>query len=125
LLMVQRSDDGEWSLPGGYTHIGENAAHTAEREAFEECGIRIQIERVLGIFSQPQPWVYPNGDQTQTVATIFRARPVTSDIKPDHIETKQVGWMPGEEVLALQVQPAWKRLHRAVVEHLDEGYFLI
>jgi 8-oxo-dGTP diphosphatase len=125
LLMVQRTDDGEWSLPGGFTHLGENAAHTAEREVFEECGIHIQIERLLGIFSQSQPWVYPNGDQTQTVAAIFRARPLTVDIMPDHLETSRVSWMSGVEVLALQVHPTWMALHREVVEHLDKGNFLI
>jgi 8-oxo-dGTP diphosphatase len=125
ILMVQRTDDGEWSLPGGFTHIGENAAHTAVREVFEECGINVQIERILGIHSLSQPWVYPNGDQTQTVATIFRAQPLTSDIFPDHAETSQVDWMSRPEVLALQVHPTWKRLHQAAIEHLDEGYFLI
>ena len=125
ILMVKRVDNGEWSLPGGYTHLGENAAHTAVREVLEETGLHIAIERLLGISSQVQPWVYPNGDRTQNIVSVFRAHPLDRELIPDQTETSQVGWMEPEEVLVLDTHPNLRRLNQAAVQHLEHGYFLI
>jgi ADP-ribose pyrophosphatase YjhB (NUDIX family) len=125
LLVVKRTDDGEWSLPGGFTHLGENIAHTAVREILEETGLHIVPERILGISSLAHPWIYPNGDQAQVVGTIFLAKPaggVTQSAevpRPDLEETSQVGWVTVEEFLALEVNPVWLALHRAVADQLQ------
>lgn len=50
LLLVRRSDDGLWALPGGITDPGETLAHTAWRELREETAIDGQVEALLGIF---------------------------------------------------------------------------
>jgi 8-oxo-dGTP pyrophosphatase MutT (NUDIX family) len=50
LLLVQRSDNGLWALPGGITDPGETLAETAQRELYEETGICGRISRFLGIF---------------------------------------------------------------------------
>jgi len=125
LLMVERSEDGYWSLPGGYSHLGENVAYTAVREAKEETGLDVGIERLMGVMSPLPPWVYPNGDQSQTVVSVFLARPVGGTPHPDQDETSQVRWMEVEEVLALETHPTLKRLNQAVVEHLDGGVFVV
>lgn len=125
LLVVQRIDDGEWSLPGGFTQLGENAAHTAVREVREETGIQICPERLLGISSPIQPWVYPNGDQAQAVISIFLARPVSDNPRPDQVESSQVEWMTPDELLALDTHPDLAKLNRAVVDSLERGVFVI
>lgn len=125
LLLVRRCDDGYWSLPGGYMHLGENVAYTALRETLEETGLQVALERILGVMSPIEPWVYPNGDQTQTVVTVFRARPLSDAPHPDHLETSQVAWMHPREALALETHPTLERLNRAVVEHLETGTFVI
>jgi 8-oxo-dGTP diphosphatase len=125
LLVVRRTDDGEWSLPGGFTHLGENAAHTAVREVFEETGVRIRPERLLGISSQVQPWVYPNGDQTQAVVSLFLAHPLGGELRPDGVESSQVAWMTPQELLALKTHPNLDKLNRAVVESLEGSAFVL
>jgi len=50
LLLVQRSDNGLWALPGGITDPGETLAETAWRELYEETGICGRISRFLGLF---------------------------------------------------------------------------
>lgn len=61
-----RSDDGRvlivhdafkqhWALPGGVVDPDESPREGAEREAWEETGLRIAAGAVLGIFSAPWP----------------------------------------------------------------------
>lgn len=50
LLLVRRTDDGLWALPGGITDPGETLAATARRELWEEAGIDGRVTRLLGIF---------------------------------------------------------------------------
>lgn len=50
LLLVRRTDDGLWALPGGITDPGETLAESAQRELFEETGIRGRVTQLLGVF---------------------------------------------------------------------------
>ena len=42
---------GKWTLPGGYVDLGETPAQAALRETFEEVGMRVTIERLLGVYA--------------------------------------------------------------------------
>ena len=125
LLVARRIDDGEWSLPGGFTQLGENAAYTAVREVQEETGMQIYPERLLGISSQTRPWICPNGDQTQAVISIFKARPLGGELRPDEVESSQVEWITPEALLALDTHPNLAKLNQAVVDCLEQGVFMI
>ncbi|HEU5317946.1 MAG TPA: NUDIX domain-containing protein [Chloroflexota bacterium] len=53
VLLVQRAHDpykGDWMLPAGFVEYGEDAAHTAVREAHEECALRISIRDTFGLY---------------------------------------------------------------------------
>ncbi len=119
LLVVKRTDDGEWSLPGGYTQLGENVAHTVVREMLEETGLHVMPERILGISSLPHPWTYPNGDQTQGVAVVFRTHITGGSLRPDLEEISQAGWVTLREFLALEVHSDWQALYQAVAKCLQ------
>ena len=125
ILATRRSDNGEWTLPGGFMHIGENAEHTAVREVLEETGVHIALERFIGLSSQRQAWVYPNGDAVQSVIAIFRARPTGGVLQADGTETSQVSWMLPEEILALHTHPILARINQAALAHLESGVFVV
>ncbi|MBI4673610.1 MAG: NUDIX hydrolase N-terminal domain-containing protein [Chloroflexi bacterium] len=50
LLLMKRSDNGLWAVPGGLTEVGETLAETAQRELWEEVGVRGRVIQLLGIF---------------------------------------------------------------------------
>ncbi len=50
LLLVQRSDNGLWVLPGGVVEYGEAVASAATREAWEESGVVVQVRALLGVY---------------------------------------------------------------------------
>jgi 8-oxo-dGTP diphosphatase len=57
---------GGWSLPGGLREPGETLAETAIREAMEEAGVVVAVERLIAVKE-----IFPN---PHTVVFVFRAR---------------------------------------------------
>ena len=47
VLLMQRSDNRLWAMPGGMVEVGETAAQAAEREFWEETGVHVRAERLL------------------------------------------------------------------------------
>ena len=44
---------GKWVFPGGFVDRGETIEFAAKRETEEECGIQIEIDSLLGLYSYP------------------------------------------------------------------------
>ena len=56
IVLAKRKNDpfrGSWGLPGGMMEDGETIQETAIREAEEETGLRIRLDRVIGVYSAP------------------------------------------------------------------------
>lgn len=52
ILLIGSLRNARWGIPKGHVEPGETSRDAAEREAFEEAGIKgIAMERVLGSFS--------------------------------------------------------------------------
>lgn len=74
---------GFWTIPAGFLELGEPAAFGAQREAFEETGLVISIERPLVHFDIPE---------IGQIYMMFRAPPPSFDGEPpfDPTETLEV-----------------------------------
>ena len=57
LLLMQRSDNRHWGLPGGYVEPGESVLAATEREVREETGYAIEVGRLIGVDTLPEPFV--------------------------------------------------------------------
>jgi ADP-ribose pyrophosphatase YjhB (NUDIX family) len=56
IVMVKRAIQpgyGKWVFPGGFVDRGEAVATAAMREAREEAGVDIRIDRLLNVYSYP------------------------------------------------------------------------
>ena len=42
---------GTWVFPGGYVDVGEAVDEAARRETWEETGLHVHLERLLGVYS--------------------------------------------------------------------------
>jgi ADP-ribose pyrophosphatase YjhB (NUDIX family) len=50
LLLVQERLDGGWTMPGGWADVGDVPSQAAERETWEEAGLRVTARRVIGVY---------------------------------------------------------------------------
>jgi ADP-ribose pyrophosphatase YjhB (NUDIX family) len=98
LLLHRRTDNGRWALPGGAIEIGETADQAVVREVEEETGYRVEVVRLVGVYSDPlhTTITYPDGNVNAYVAIAFECRmtggsPALSD------ETSAVDWFAVDE----------------------------
>jgi ADP-ribose pyrophosphatase YjhB (NUDIX family) len=73
VLLQQRSDGGQWGLPGGSVEIGESVTQAVAREVREETGLAVTARRLVGVYSDPALQVvrYPNGNVWHYVNLCF------------------------------------------------------
>ncbi|TDE15800.1 NUDIX hydrolase [Jiangella asiatica] len=111
VLLHQRSDTGEWALISGILEPGEQPAHAVAREAYEETGVHIAVERITSVVTDP-PVRYPNGDVVQYLDIAFRCRPVGGTARVNDDESLAVAWFAPDEL---------PELHPHIQKRLDHA----
>jgi ADP-ribose pyrophosphatase YjhB (NUDIX family) len=56
VLLLRRGimpEIGKWTFPGGYVDLGETPQQAALRETCEEVGMQVELDRILGVYSDP------------------------------------------------------------------------
>lgn len=103
LLLTRRSDNGRWCLPGGHMEPGETLAECVEREVWEETGLRVEAQRLIGVYSNPHVLlVYPDGNRTQIVAAVFEAGVLGGRLGVSD-ETTEADYFSRDEIALLDV----------------------
>ncbi len=111
VLLGLRGDNGLWGIPAGQMELGETPAGTAIRETYEELGLRIQVTKLLGVYTGPDALhTYPDGNQVQVVGARFLAEIIGGELNPDGYETLGVGWFD------LNSLPPMVPRHRSALE---------
>lgn len=109
LLLVRQREGGAWSTPGGLIEPDERPADAAVREVWEETGLLVRPERVLGVYGGPECLVrYPNGDEVQYVIAAIGAEVVGGVERADGDETTEVRYWTQTDAHALPLA-AWLR----------------
>ena len=75
ILLMKRSDNAHWGLPGGYVEPGESVTTATEREVREETGFEIELLRLVGVYSDPKTQVieYADRRRVQAINLCFEA----------------------------------------------------
>lgn len=123
LLMIRRTDNDQWAIPGGKQEVGETPLEAGRREVREETGILCEITGLVGIFSNPRNVIEytSNGEVRQEFSILFAGRPVAGELTPS-TESQQVVWHDRNTVLRLAMTPAQRRRIRYFLEFTGDPY---
>ncbi len=104
LLLVRHTGDGQWGFIGGMVEPEEHPADAAVRETKEEAGLDVEIVELVTVAGGPGYAVdYPNGDRTSYVTTVYRARILDGDGRPDGIEVDGLDWFERRQLPELEL----------------------
>jgi ADP-ribose pyrophosphatase YjhB (NUDIX family) len=99
VLLIRRTDNDNWALPGGAMDLGESLPDCGVREVKEESGIDCEISGLVGIYTDPKHVIVytSNGEARQEFSAVFTARatggePTTSD------ESSEVRWIEPDQL---------------------------
>ncbi|PWU43192.1 NUDIX hydrolase [Micromonospora globispora] len=122
VLLIHRTDNGLWSLPGGGQEIGETVAQTAVRETREETGIDVDVVGLVGVYSDPGHVIeYSNGEVRQQFSLCFRARPLRGQLTPSD-ESGDVRWVGRGGLENLSIHPSTRLRIKHGYEERREPY---
>ena len=123
VLLIRRSDNGKWALPGGGMDIGERLADTAVREVREETGLEIEVVGLVGIYTDPRHvMAYDDGEVRQQFAICFEARQVGGSLLADGSEAKDARFFSPHEVGSLNIHPSMLLRVQHYIEHRSSPY---
>ncbi|MQY08056.1 NUDIX hydrolase [Actinomadura macrotermitis] len=118
ILMIRRTDNGNWAVPGGAIDLGESVAQAAIRETREESGIDCEITGIVGIYSDPKHVIHytSNDEVRQEFSILLTARPVGGSPTPSD-ESSEVHWVAPADIEALQIDPS---MRLRIGHHLEQ-----
>ncbi|MEU1312176.1 NUDIX domain-containing protein [Streptomyces cinnamoneus] len=108
VLLIHKTDNDLWALPGGGHDVGESIEQTVIREVEEETGISVVVQDIVGLYTDPQHvMAYDDGEVRQQFSICFRARPVGGTLRTSS-ESKEVRWISPADLDKLDIHPSMR-----------------
>jgi ADP-ribose pyrophosphatase YjhB (NUDIX family) len=123
VLLIRRTDNDNWALPGGAMDLGESISDAAAREVREETGIDCEITGLVGIYTNPRHVLEytSNGEVRQEFSVVFTARPLAGEPTPSD-ESSEVLWVVPADVARYPMHPSMRKRLDHYVDQLAEPY---
>jgi 8-oxo-dGTP diphosphatase len=98
VVLVKRKNNpfkDYWALPGGFVEYGEKVEDAVVREAKEETGLKVEITKLTGVYSDPKR--DPRG---HTVSAVYLCKKSGGELKAD-TDAKEVKWFEKKDIQKL------------------------
>ena len=120
ILLIHKTDNNLWALPGGGHDIGESIADTVIREVKEETGYDVQVTGLVGTYTNPRHvMAYDDGEVRQQFSLCFRAQLLGGEARTSS-ESKAVEWVAPTDLLELPIHPSMRLRIQHYLEHRDQ-----
>jgi len=119
ILMIRRTDNDNWAVPGGAIDLGESMVDAAVRETAEESGITCEVTGLVGIYTDPNHLIrYTSNDEVrQEFSIVLTARPVSGEPTPSS-ESSEVYWVASEAISQLTMD---RSMRMRIDHYLNSG----
>src|SRR5258707_3742160 len=123
VLLIRRSDNDNWALPGGAVDLGESLTQAAVRETLEESGIECQVTGLSGIYTDPGHILLytSNGEARQEFSIVLTARATGGQPTPSS-ESSEVRWTAPADLGTYRMDSSMRLRVRHYAEHRDQPY---
>ncbi|MFG2089646.1 NUDIX hydrolase [Spirillospora sp. NPDC048824] len=110
ILMIRRTDNDNWAVPGGAIDLGESITQAAIRETKEETGIDVEITGLVGIYSDPKHVIHytSNDEVRQEFSIVMAGRPLGGNLSSS-VESSEVRWIPFNDIDSLSLDQSMRR----------------
>ena len=121
ILMLKRTDNSKWTLPGGTLELNESLIDCAVREVKEEAGINVVVKDIIGTYTDPNIRIeYSDGEVRREFTIVYYGEANTTTIEIDN-ESEEYKWISIDEVQMYPMADSQKRRLRDVVEYITTG----
>lgn len=121
VLLVRRSDNGNWAPVTGILEPGEQPAIGARREVLEETEVHAEVERLISVEALP-PTTHVNGDQANYLNLTFRFRYLEGKAQVGDDESDEVGWFDLDALP--EMRPSYLERILAAAKNEPEAHFV-
>jgi ADP-ribose pyrophosphatase YjhB (NUDIX family) len=123
ILLIHRTDNDNWALPGGAVDIGESLPQAAIRETREETGVDCEITGLSGIYTDPGHVILytSNGEVRQEFSVVLIARATGGQPMPSS-ESSEVRWVAADDLGSYAMDSSMRLRARHFTEHRDQPY---
>ena len=116
VLMIHKTDNNYWALPGGGHDPGESIGDTVVREVREETGYDVEVTGIIGTYTNPRHvMAYDDGEVRQQFSIAFAARLIGGECRTSE-ESKEVAWIDSTDLDDLDIHPS---MRMRIQHHLD------
>jgi 8-oxo-dGTP pyrophosphatase MutT (NUDIX family) len=124
LLLGKDAERGFWMLPGGGIDPNEQPTDAAVRECFEETGLLVEPDGLIGVFGGPEFLInYPNGDIAYYTTIAFRGTVVGGSCNPADGEMSALNYFSQSDCQSLEMSPSSRVIAKEAFAGSTRPYF--